>query len=145
MKYLNFLLLISLASCVAEAPSVTIIGKWQDIYDYPTKEIVGNDTIYKTYPNIVYEFLTDSTYNVQNEKDWIIPPGGGTWKLSSDMRHLQLIPKPSILDSISNYKINYSWEIEMVSLTEMKAVHKLDGFSDTNPISFSFLRNFIKI
>lgn len=142
-----FLLFVS--SCGGENEQqieTTLIGKWADIHDYSSIQVVDGISQSVAFPDIEYHIQEDGSYEVKN--DFF---GGlhrnGLWIINDQENVVEFLPETNSVDSIIELNQTYIWEIIKLEndLLEVNYVFSQDSIDGLSPQSISRLRQFEKI
>ena len=147
--YLFFVSLVTVLSCSdnLQVNDNLIFGTWHDVEPYEESIWLGNDGQRDTlsYPNILYHFFEDGTYEVENEIPWGLVENG-VWQIDECTQIITFIP--DIPNEVPIGDRTFKFEILSLSETELEVMYHYYGApleADLEPVEFSFYRKFEKL
>ncbi len=154
MKLFNcpfiLIVLLSIFSC-GEQNEVdiepTIIGKWADLSDHPTTQVVDGVPQTVTFPDIEYVFNDDGTYIVNNDA-WFGIFRNGTWIFDEEERKLDFfLQQGTPTDSTLGIHQTFEWEILNLGTQslEVNYIFTQDSTDSLPPFNMEVLRNFERV
>lgn len=127
-----------------ELDKSAIWGTWHDVESYKGITQVNGQIDSVSYPNILYHFFEDGSYEVENEIPWGVP-SNGVWQFDEESQLITIIPDTP--DKEIGIDRTYKFEILSLSASELKVMFKYWGaplVEGNDPIELEFYRKFEK-